>query len=305
VSSTAPALQNSSRGAGLVPAERSISEMDIILSFPWAEHAKLFASNFDLNKWELFQLVAPLIGYWSLCIFYDILDNSTSPVVKRYRLTDAIRANTVTKSHVVVRVIIQHVIQTALGLTVLFFDPHMCQKPEKSWPRTCFDFVLAMFVMDAWQFWIHRWMHVNKFLYNNIHSTHHKLYAPYAYGALYNHPLEAFFLDCLGGVTTMYVTGMSCKTTGYLYTFASMKVVFDHCSYVFPLNPVYSLFDNNARYHLLHHDLRGFKNNYSQPFFTIWDRIMGTYVNPNDLFGSKKAGGGKQSISGTKDKKNT
>ena len=58
------------------------------------------------------------------------------------------------------------------------------------------------------QFWLHRWMHVNTFLYKHMHSHHHRLTVPYAYGALYNHPMEALLLDTLGGVITLYASGM-------------------------------------------------------------------------------------------------
>jgi sphinganine C4-monooxygenase len=54
-------------------------------------------------------------------------------------------------------------------------------------------------------------MHVNTWLYKNVHSTHHELIVPYAYGALYNHPIEALFLDSIGAVVSQYATGMSCQ----------------------------------------------------------------------------------------------
>jgi hypothetical protein len=46
------------------------------------------------------------------------------------------------------------------------------------------------FVMDAWQYVLHRTFHESRFLYKHFHSHHHRLYVPYAFGALYNHPLE-------------------------------------------------------------------------------------------------------------------
>jgi len=30
---------------------------------------------------------------------------------------------------------------------------------------------------------------MSTFLYKNVHATHHQLWVPYAYGALYNHPV--------------------------------------------------------------------------------------------------------------------
>lgn len=255
--------------------------------FDWGKHVQMFKHNLDIGKWEVWQFLAPVVAYWTVCIVYDIFDRSSSALIKQYRLNENKRENSVTKTHVVLRVMLQHVIQTALGLGVLFFDPHMCSKPEKSLLGTCIDLILGMVVMDTWQFWIHRWMHVNKFLYNAIHSHHHRIYNNYAFGALYNHPVEAFFLDSLGGVVTMYATGMTCRTSAIMFAGASMKTVFDHSSYKWPLNPVYNLFPNNSRYHNVHHDLRGFKNNYSQPFFTFWDQVMGSYLHPDDMYGKK------------------
>jgi sphinganine C4-monooxygenase len=33
---------------------------------------------------------------------------------------------------------------------------------------------------------------------------------------------------------------------------------------------------NNAAYHDIHHQSWGIKTNFSQPFFTVWDRVLGT-----------------------------
>ncbi|GMJ13452.1 hypothetical protein HRI_005014400 [Hibiscus trionum] len=50
-------------------------------------------------------------------------------------------------------------------------------------------------------------------------------------------------------------------------------------------------FSNNSAYHDVHHHLYGGKYNFSQPFFVMWDRIMGTYT-PYSL--EKRAEGGFQ-----------
>ncbi len=62
-----------------------------------------------------------------------------------------------------------------------------------------------------------------------------------------------------------------------------VKTVLDHSGYRFPVNPLHPLFPNNAAYHDTHHDLRGFRKNYSQPFFTHWDWLLGTYMDPREL----------------------
>jgi len=40
---------------------------------------------------------------------------------------------------------------------------------------------------------------------------------------------------------------------------------------------------NNAGYHDVHHQSWGVKTNFSQPFFTFWDRIMGTMWEGGDV----------------------
>ncbi|PHU02628.1 Sphinganine C(4)-monooxygenase 1 [Capsicum chinense] len=95
-----------------------------------------------------------------------------------------------------------------------------------------------MLMLDTWQYFMHRYMHQNKFLYKHIHSQHHRLIVPYAFGALYNHPLEGLILDTVGGALAFLVSGMSPCTSIFFFSFAMIKA----------------------------------------PFFVTWDRILGTYM---------------------------
>lgn len=144
------------------------------------------------------------------------------------------------------------------------------------------QFGCAMLIMDSWQYFTHRYMHHNHFLYRHIHSQHHRLIVPCAFGALYNHPLEGLLLDTVGGCISFLVTGMTPRTAVFFFCFATMKTVDDHCGLLVSWNPLQFFFENNTAYHDIHHQLHGLKFNYSQPFFSIWDRILGTYM-PFDL----------------------
>ncbi|KAJ0499876.1 putative sphingolipid C4-monooxygenase [Helianthus annuus] len=142
--------------------------------------------------------------------------------------------------------------------------------------------IIAMFVMDTWQYFVHRYMHVNKFLYRHIHSQHHKLVVPYAIGALYNHPLEGLLLDTVGGAISFLISGMTARTAVIFFCFAVVKTVDDHCGLWLPGNLFHMFFQNNTAYHDIHHQLHGLKYNFSQPFFPIWDKLLGTHM-PYDL----------------------
>lgn len=108
------------------------------------------------------------------------------------------------------------------------------------------------------------------------HARHHRLYVPYAYGALYNHPVEGFVLDTAGAGLGYKVSMMSPRMGIFFYVFSSIKTVDDHCGYALPLDPLQHITSNNAAYHDIHHQSWGIKTNFSQPFFTVWDRWLGT-----------------------------
>mmetsp|Transcript_5029 Transcript_5029/g.10892 ORF Transcript_5029/g.10892 Transcript_5029/m.10892 type:complete len:296 (+) Transcript_5029:260-1147(+) len=249
----------------------------------WKHCWSLWVDQIHPGSKEFGILFYPIITYWLVSGFYDILDHLKLPALERYRIArkERGRDNGITKIDVVLRVLLQHLFQVILGLIMMVLDPHQCAaKPFRGWGLSISHFILGMFVMDAWQFWIHRWVHVNTFLYKHIHSHHHRLLIPYAYGALYNHPVEAILLDTLGALVSMYATGMSCDVAVWFFCFSTCKTVLDHSGYTFPVNPLHYVFPNNAAYHDVHHDVKYIKKNYSQPYFTIWDIIMGSYMDP-------------------------
>jgi sphinganine C4-monooxygenase len=138
------------------------------------------------------------------------------------------------------------------------------------------QFTFAVLVVDTWQYFLHRAMHMNKWLYTTFHSRHHRLYVPYAYGALYNHPFEGFLLDTLGTGIAYMLAGMTCRQSMWFFTCSTIKTVDDHCGYALPWDPLQHITSNNAGYHDIHHQSWGIKTNFSQPFFTFWDGLLGT-----------------------------
>ncbi|PFH56097.1 hypothetical protein XA68_17073 [Ophiocordyceps unilateralis] len=173
------------------------------------------------------------------------------------------------------------------------------------------QFFAAIFILDTWQYFLHRLMHMNRWLYSEwrtplhgrmsfsavippppplsvtrlpltqvvsatFHSRHHRLYVPYAFGALYNHPFEGFLLDTLGAGVAFKLTGMTLRQGTCFFAFSTLKTVDDHCGYAFPWDPLQRVTSNNAAYHDIHHQTWGIKNNFSQPFFTFWDSLLNT-----------------------------
>ncbi|PKA46350.1 Sphinganine C(4)-monooxygenase 2 [Apostasia shenzhenica] len=133
-----------------------------------------------------------------------------------------------------------------------------------------------MVVIDTWQYFVHRTLHMNSFLYKHIHSKHHKLIVPYACGAQYLHPLEGLFFDGLAGTLAFVASGMTPRTATFFISFATVKAIDDHSELWVSWNPLHLLFRNNSAYHRIHHQPYGMKFNFSNPFFVTWDKLLGT-----------------------------
>ncbi|EGV61101.1 Sphingolipid C4-hydroxylase sur2 [Yamadazyma tenuis] len=244
-------------------------------------------------------LIAPIVAYWVYSTFFHIID--VYKLAEAYRIhpsEEELAKNKAKISDVIKDVILQHIIQTIAGIVFYKLDkiPTTGYELNQMWywkqkftwvPNeviwflytygvSFFKVVLAFIIIDTWQFMLHRLMHVNKYLYSRFHSRHHRLQVPYAYGALYNDPVEGFLLDTCGTGVAGLLTGLTSRESLFLYTFSTMKTIDDHCGYRLPLDPFQFIFPNNSVYHDIHHQSWGFKHNFSQPFFTFWDRWFGT-----------------------------
>ncbi|KAJ7449553.1 sphingosine hydroxylase [Mycena latifolia] len=258
-------------------------------------------------------LAAPILAYWLLSLAFHYLDTRDWKILEHYRIHDSSEVasrNRVSRTAVVWAVIFQQVLQTALGLiwmgnehtlvvnhaekvsAIARWVAHVPAPADVQhrlayfvywWGIPLFQFLVAIFVIDTWQYFLHRYMHTNKFLYRHFHSWHHRLYVPYAFGALYNHPVEGFLLDSLGTVIAESLSGMSTRQAALLFSIATLKTVDDHCGYRLPFDPLQLMSKNNADYHDIHHQKIGIKSNFAQPFFVHWDTLLGTQMTRQDM----------------------
>ncbi|KAI0353278.1 sphingosine hydroxylase [Trametes cingulata] len=142
---------------------------------------------------------------------------------------------------------------------------------------------LGLFIIDSWQYFMHRAMHMNTFLYKKIHAHHHRLYVPYAYGAVYNHPIEGLLMDTLGGLVAERVAHLNMREATLVFLMATLKGVDVHCGYNFPWDPFLLFGANSADHHDIHHQAIGIKSNFAQPMFIHWDVILGTRLTREDI----------------------
>ncbi|KAI4086062.1 MAG: hypothetical protein LQ344_007877 [Seirophora lacunosa] len=143
------------------------------------------------------------------------------------------------------------------------------------------QYILAMILADTFQYFTHRAFHVNKWLYKHVHSMHHDIYVPFAYGAFYNHPLETIPIDGIGFPFCLSLAGLDNRQAALFGAIWTFKTVVDHCGYDFPYNPCNIVCPNSVLFHDLHHQTWGMKYNFSV-YGAFWDWVMGTRWSPHD-----------------------
>ncbi|XP_022775900.1 sphinganine C4-monooxygenase 1-like [Durio zibethinus] len=239
---------------------------------------------------ELQAILVPIVVYWTYSGMYVILE-SWCENYKLHSKQEEEEKNLVSRKTVIKGVLLHQTIQATLNFLVLMVtggnDAEASPRQPSSLIIIAKQLVIAMVFIDTWSYFIHRYLHYNKFLYRHLHAPHHRIVVSYAFGAQYMHPLEGI-LDTMGGSLSIIVSGMSPRTSMFFFSFALIKLVDDHCGMRLPGNPFYIFFKNNSAYHDIHHQLYGAKYNFSV-YFVTWDKILGTYM-PYSL--EKKAEGG-------------
>ena len=87
----------------------------------------------------------------------------------------------------------------------------------------------------------------------------------------------------MGASIAFKAAGLSTLQALCFFTGCILKTVDDHCGYALPWDPLQHITGNNAGYHDVHHQSWGIKTNFSQPFFTFWDRALGTSWTGGDV----------------------
>ena len=153
--------------------------------------------------------------------------------------------------------------------------------------------VLALFIHDAYFYWMHRAIHHPK-LYKRIHKVHHQSYNPTPWTAYSFHYTESV-LELLIGPIILFILPMHFSAVIAYILFSLVMNVYAHLG--FEIAPRWFrhslLFEvvSASVFHNMHHER--FQGNYGF-YFRIWDRLMGTehpdYVKEYDRIQERRFG---------------
>ncbi len=145
---------------------------------------------------------------------------------------------------------------------------------------TAFMFLLSW---DFFQYWSHRILHLGS-LWTLIHKFHHGS-RMYSLTTFRHHPMEHIFLHVTITIPTSAFYSFIFPTGNYFIFWigASIQSLMLHSDLYLPRIPIVSDLLLTPNHHKIHHDVRRPRSvNFGQ-YFTIWDRIFGTYANPYQI----------------------
>lgn len=157
----------------------------------------------------------------------------------------------------------------AQGKSRVYFDV-----AERGWPYLVGSAVLVLVVAETMIYWVHRGLHWGPF-YRWFHRHHHSFREPTSWVSVAFHPVDSF----------------------------AQAAVYHLCAFLFPLHvAVYllstvlatvwstlihdriSFLSDGIINHTAHHSMHHWYNNYNfGQYFTVWDRIGGTYRSPKTM----------------------
>jgi len=224
---------------------------------------------------RLILAILPALVYWMLSAFYAIIKKVC--VTSTTTCDGEREKNRARPKFVALSVLVQQFVHCTLGYCLLSLSALDNSKSERSFFGNAVRFAAAAIILDAFQYHCHAWMHKTPWAYKHIHATHHRIVSPYAFAALYVHPIESIMLDGVSGMLACTVSGLTSHSVlcSVFLCLSTAKTVSDHSGLDLPYDPFMVLFRNNSQYHELHHSVgkgRG-KMHLSQPWFTVWDQF--------------------------------
>lgn len=144
-----------------------------------------------------------------------------------------------------------------------------------AWYVVALQIIFFILLDDFLYYWMHRYMHENKWLLKHVHSVHHRIRNTCALDGNYFHWLEFVMTGSLALVGPMLVGAHIYVLYGWIIL-RQLEAADGHAGYDFRWNPLHWLpLYQGPVYHDFHH--AKFKGNYAG-FLPYLDRFWGTYV---------------------------
>lgn len=150
-------------------------------------------------------------------------------------------------------------------------------------PYGLFELIISiisfLFFTDMFIYWIHRGLH-HRLVYKRLHKPHHTWKIPTPFASHAFHPVDGF-LQSLPYHIYPFIFPLHKVVYLSLYILVNIWTISIHDG-DFRVPQILQPFINGSAHHTDHHMF--FDYNYGQ-YFTLWDRIGGSFKNPSSFEG--------------------
>uniref|UniRef100_A0A8C5QM99 Sterol-C5-desaturase n=1 Tax=Leptobrachium leishanense TaxID=445787 RepID=A0A8C5QM99_9ANUR len=148
------------------------------------------------------------------------------------------------------------------------------------WFGVILSMISFLFFTDMMIYWIHRFLH-HRLIYKRIHKPHHLWKVPTPFASHAFHPVDGF-MQSLPYHIYPFLFPLHKVTYLGLYIFVNIWTVSIHDG-DYRVPELLKHVINGSAHHTDHHLF--FDYNYGQ-YFTLWDKIGGSYKNPSSFEGN-------------------
>ena len=168
-----------------------------------------------------------------------------------------------------------------LNIIGLYFFKDTFIKDFNSYPILVLEVFTVLFVDDFFFYFLHRFMHENRFIYRKIHKIHHRANVPMPIEYIYVHPLE-WMSGMIGPFLGMIlIGGISFESYLIYLVIRNMHEIHIHSGIKTSLiHKILPFYGTNEHHDMHHAYLNG---NYASAF-SFWDRMFKTVIKGDGKF---------------------
>ncbi|XP_072169141.1 lathosterol oxidase-like [Diadema setosum] len=148
------------------------------------------------------------------------------------------------------------------------------------WLRLPWEILSFLFFTDMCIYWIHRWLH-HPAIYKHLHKAHHLWKVPTPFASHAFHPVDGF-LQSFPYHLYPFFFPLHKGVYLFMFVFVNFWTVSIHDG-DYRVPDAVQPFINGSAHHTDHHLFYNY--NYGQ-FFTLWDRLGGSFRNPSAFEGN-------------------
>jgi sterol desaturase/sphingolipid hydroxylase (fatty acid hydroxylase superfamily) len=137
----------------------------------------------------------------------------------------------------------------------------------------------GILVYELFHYWYHRKAHEWNWLWRAGHQMHHSAESLDAFGALYQHPLDAALFASITSLVLFPLLGLSLEAGVVTVLFLTFNAMFQHANIGTPHWLGYLI--QRPESHNIHHGRGVHRYNYAD--LPLWDMVFGTFRNPRQL----------------------